>query len=251
MVLGEIIYGLCSGINVTSVNEDKHKPKDFGSSIGPELIVVSVTVALVVVALCVVHYSCIPRKIKIFSNREEESDPTERELEVNATVSENENSNIVSSHKQPERTNNHTDQSREQNDQSVQSNVQTTGKGMKKRKKTASINADDISDETLSEAFQLLQQSAQPPQPDTDSYITFRQSIFTELRKHDAVTLTYVKNAICQVFFQTDTGRYGDRNYGYYSNSLAHLQPPLRRTLSLLILRIFHFHLHSHHQLLI
>lgn len=149
---------------------------------------------------------------------QEESDTTEREPEVNATVSENENSNIVSSDTQPERANHHTDQSSEQNDQSVQSNVQTTGKRTKKRKKTTSNNADDISDETLSEAFQLLQQCAQPPQPDTDSYITFGQYISTELRKYDAVTLAYVKNAICQVIFQADTGRYGDSNYGYYTN---------------------------------
>lgn len=44
---------------------------------------------------------------------QEESDTTERKLEVNATVSENENSNIVSSDTQPERVNHHTYQSRE------------------------------------------------------------------------------------------------------------------------------------------
>ncbi|KAF5270700.1 hypothetical protein FQA39_LY01438 [Lamprigera yunnana] len=117
---------------------------------------------------------------------QEESDTTERELEVNTAVSENENSN----------------------------NRQTN----EERKKTASNNANDILDETLSEAFQLLQQCAQPPQPDTDSYITFGQYISTEFRKYDAVTLSYVKNAICQVIFQADT-RYGDRNYGYYTDS--------------------------------
>ncbi|XP_023943634.1 uncharacterized protein LOC128199379 [Bicyclus anynana] len=147
-----------------------------------------------------------------------ESDTTEGELEVNTTVSENENSNITSD-TQPERANHHTDQSREQNDQNAQSSVQTTNKRTKKRKKTTSNNADDISDETLSEAFQLLQQCAQPPQPETDSYIAFGQYISTELRKYDAVTLVNVKNAICQVIFQADTGRYGDSNYGYYTNS--------------------------------
>lgn len=114
-----------------------------------------------------------------------ESDTTEG---VNTTVSENENSNI-SSDIQPERANHHTDQSREHNDQNAQSSVQTTNKRTKKRKKTTSNNADDISDETLSEAFQLLQQCAQPPQPETDSYIAFGQYISTELRKYDAVTL--------------------------------------------------------------
>lgn len=144
---------------------------------------------------------------------QEETNTTERE--VNVTVSENENSNIVSSDTQPERANQHTDLSREQNDQSVQSNVQTTRNRTKKRKKTTFNNADDISDDTLSEAFQLLQQCAQPPQPDTDSYITFGQYISTELRKYDAVTLAYVKNAISQVIFEADTGRYS--NYGYYT----------------------------------
>lgn len=146
---------------------------------------------------------------------QEETNTTERE--VNVTVSENENSNIVSSDTQPERANQHTDLSREQNDQSVQSNVQTTRNRTKKRKKTTFNNADDISDDTLSEAFQLLQQCAQPPQPDTDSYITFGQYISTELRKYDAVTLAYVKNAISQVIFEADTGRYS--NYGYYTHS--------------------------------
>ncbi|KAF9417926.1 hypothetical protein HW555_005071 [Spodoptera exigua] len=80
---------------------------------------------------------------------------------------------------------------------------------------------DDISDETLSEAFQLLQQCAQPPHPETDSYIDFGQYISTELRKYDAVTLVNVKNAINQVIFQADTGRYGDSNYGYYTNSYS------------------------------
>lgn len=74
-------------------------------------------------------------------------------------MSENENSNI-SSDTQPERANHHTDQSREQNDQNAQSSIQTT-KEQKKRKKTSN-NADDISDETVSETFQLLQQCAQP-----------------------------------------------------------------------------------------
>lgn len=52
---------------------------------------------------------------------QKESDTTGRELQVNATMSENENSNIVSSDTHLERANHH-------KDQSVQSNVQTNKK---------------------------------------------------------------------------------------------------------------------------
>lgn len=106
------------------------------------------------------------------------------------------------------------------NVQTTQSNSGNPRRNQNKRKKTTSNNTEDIiSDETLSEAFQILQQCAQPPQPETDVYIAFGQYISNELRKYDPITLAYVKQAISHIIFEADTGRYGPENYGYYSTN--------------------------------
>ncbi|XP_050551663.1 hemicentin-2-like [Spodoptera frugiperda] len=51
---------------------------------------------------------------------------------------------------------------------------------------SSDIQPERANHHTDQKAFQLLQQCAQPPQPETDSYIAFGQYISTELRKYDA-----------------------------------------------------------------
>lgn len=91
------------------------------------------------------------------------------------------------------------------NVQNTQHNVQTQKRNQnKRRKKSISHVSEDImiTDESISEAFQLLHQCAQPQQPETDSFTAFGQYIATELRKYDQITLTYVKHAISQIIFE-------------------------------------------------
>lgn len=119
------------------------------------------------------------------------------------------------------------------NVQNTQHNVQTQKKNQnKRRKKTSSHGSEDImiTDESISEAFQLLHQFAQPQQPETDSYTAFGQYIATELRKYDHITLTYVKHAISQIIFEADTGRYRSENYGYYSSTSSYTERPSEST---------------------
>lgn len=102
----------------------------------------------------------------------------------------------------------------------TQSNVGTQDQRSRKRsKRRPAKDTDDLSDETLSEAFRILQQCTEPqstPLP-CDSYSTFGQYIANELRKYDPITLAYVKKDICGIIFQADTGAY--RQYGYYTQS--------------------------------
>ncbi|XP_060806389.1 uncharacterized protein LOC132903897 [Amyelois transitella] len=92
----------------------------------------------------------------------------------------------------------------------------------KRSKKRPAKDTDDLSDETLSEAFRILQQCAEPqpaPQPPCDSYSAFGQYIANELRNYDPVTLAHVKKDICAIIFQANTGAY--QQYGYYTQNYA------------------------------
>ncbi|CAK1590439.1 unnamed protein product [Parnassius mnemosyne] len=120
------------------------------------------------------------------------------------------------------------------NVQNTQHNVQTEKRNQNKRrkKKTSSHGSEDImiTDESISEAFQLLHQCAQSQQLETDSYTPFRQYIATELRKYDHITLTCLKHAISQIIFEADTGRYRPENYGYYSPTSSYTERPSEST---------------------
>lgn len=68
-----------------------------------------------------------------------------------------------------------------------------------------------ITDESISEAFQLLHQCAQPQQAETDSYTAYGQYI-------------------SQIIFEANTGRYRPDNYGYYSSTSSYTERPLEST---------------------
>ncbi|CAH2088337.1 unnamed protein product [Euphydryas editha] len=78
---------------------------------------------------------------------------------------------------------------------------------------------DDISDDTISEAYKLLQQCAASESQSTtqsDTYSAFGLYVANELRKYDPLTLAHVKNEICQIIFKADIGH---QKYVYYTNS--------------------------------
>lgn len=102
----------------------------------------------------------------------------------------------------------------------TQSRVGIQDQGSRKRSKRRPMkDTDDLSDETLSEAFKILQQctESQPAAPPCDAYSSFGQYIANELRKYDPVTLAHVKRDIGGIIFQADTGAY--QQYGYCTHS--------------------------------
>ncbi|CAF4947320.1 unnamed protein product [Pieris macdunnoughi] len=73
---------------------------------------------------------------------------------------------------------------------------------VKKKKKA---NAEEDSP-MLKKAFQVLTESAASS---ADPYFSYGQHIANELRKYDSRTLIYVKQAINNVIFEADLGKYG------------------------------------------
>ncbi|XP_050676555.1 zinc finger homeobox protein 4-like [Leptidea sinapis] len=95
----------------------------------------------------------------------------------------------------------------------------------KRRAKKRSAAVQEISDNTITEAFKLLEQcvgDANVPQPRAnDSDDAFGQYIAHEPRKYDNYTLAHVKNSICRIIFETDTGaqQHYVPNTGYYTHT--------------------------------
>lgn len=56
----------------------------------------------------------------------------------------------------------------------------------------------------LTKAFKILQETSQA----TDSYFSYGQHSANELRKYDSLTLIYVKQAINNIIFEADLGRF-------------------------------------------
>ncbi|KPJ18795.1 hypothetical protein RR48_02578 [Papilio machaon] len=73
---------------------------------------------------------------------------------------------------------------------------------------------EDSVDIMLAEALECLQQSSTDI---TDPYSSFGRHIANELRKYDPHTLAYVKNAINNIIFEADIGKYTQQqiNTGY------------------------------------
>lgn len=89
----------------------------------------------------------------------------------------------------------------------------------------------------LKKAFQILTESSSSSH---DPYLTYGQHIANELRKYDQRTLVFVKQAINNVIFEADLGKYthyggfytqnyGQTSYGtsQSSTSSSSSQPPL------------------------
>lgn len=83
---------------------------------------------------------------------------------------------------------------------------------VKKKKK---VNAEEDSP-MLKKAFQVLTESTASS---ADPYFSYGQHIANELRKYDSRTLIYVKQAINNVIFEADLGKYS--NYGYCSQNYS------------------------------
>lgn len=80
----------------------------------------------------------------------------------------------------------------------------TAKKTSKKRKQ------EEEDDKMLTEAFKILTEPSQA----TDPYFSYGQHIANELRKYDSHTLIYVKQAINNIIFEADLGKYSPL-YGY------------------------------------
>ncbi|KAL4706211.1 hypothetical protein ACJJTC_018395 [Scirpophaga incertulas] len=76
-----------------------------------------------------------------------------------------------------------------------------------KHKRARMNSQGEDSDTTISKALRLLQQCAEASTP-KDHYTTFGNYVSNELRKYDSITLAHVKNAICGIIFQADTGKF-------------------------------------------
>ncbi|CAG9762666.1 unnamed protein product [Ceutorhynchus assimilis] len=79
----------------------------------------------------------------------------------------------------------------------------------------------------LKKAFQILTESSSPP----DTYFTYGQHIANELRKYDQRTLVYVQQAINNVIFEADLGKYthyegNTHNYGQTHYNTSHSSTP-------------------------
>lgn len=79
--------------------------------------------------------------------------------------------------------------------------------------KSASAGAQGENNAMLLQAFDILKSSATIP---TDPYFTYGQHIANELRKYDPNTLAHVKQAINNVIFEADMGKF---SYGYYTQN--------------------------------
>lgn len=75
---------------------------------------------------------------------------------------------------------------------------------------------EDSADIMLAEALEYLQKSSTDI---NDPYSSFGRHISNELRKYDSHTLAYVKNAINNIIFEADLGKYTQQqiNTGYYT----------------------------------
>lgn len=80
----------------------------------------------------------------------------------------------------------------------------TAKKTSKKRRQ------EEEDDKMLTEAFKILTEPSQA----TDPYFSYGQHIANELRKYDSHTLIYVKQAINNIIFEADLGKYSPL-YGY------------------------------------
>lgn len=72
----------------------------------------------------------------------------------------------------------------------------------------------------LAEALECLQKSSTDI---TDPYSSFGRHIANELRKYDPHTLAYVKNAINNIIFEADIGKYTQQqiNTRYYTQQYS------------------------------
>lgn len=79
---------------------------------------------------------------------------------------------------------------------------------------------EDSADIMLAEALEFLQKSSTDI---TDPYSSFGRHIANELRKYDPHTLAYVKNAINNIIFEADIGKYTQQqiNTGYYTQQYS------------------------------
>ncbi|XP_049693456.2 uncharacterized protein LOC126053993 [Helicoverpa armigera] len=79
---------------------------------------------------------------------------------------------------------------------------------------------EDSADIMLAEALECLQKSSIDI---TDPYSSFGRHIANELRKYDPDTLAYVKNAINNIIFEADIGKYAQQqiNTGYYTQQYS------------------------------
>ncbi|CAG4988214.1 unnamed protein product [Parnassius apollo] len=66
---------------------------------------------------------------------------------------------------------------------------------------------DEEENEMLTEAFKILTGTSQA----TDPYLSYGQYIGNELRKYDKHTLIYVKQAINNIIFEADLGKYSPK----------------------------------------
>lgn len=79
---------------------------------------------------------------------------------------------------------------------------------------------EDSADIMLAEALECLQKSSTDI---TDPYLSFGRHIANELRKYDPHTLACVKNAINNIIFEADIGKYTQQqiNTGYYTQQYS------------------------------
>lgn len=82
------------------------------------------------------------------------------------------------------------------------------------RKKRRLNPEQNDNDAMLQEAFKILKDCT--GSQSTDPYFTFGQHIANELRKYDQRTLAHVKQAINNIIFEADMGKY---NYGSYTTT--------------------------------
>lgn len=106
------------------------------------------------------------------------------------------------------------------------------------KKRPASSQDTDV-DQSVNEAFTLLQQCVNNTNTAqlSDPHTAFGQYIASELRKYDPVTLAHVKHSICNIIFEADTRVHqlssGNYPYCYTSTpatSTSYIPSPLSFT---------------------
>ncbi|KAF5273549.1 hypothetical protein FQR65_LT17130 [Abscondita terminalis] len=122
--------------------------------------------------------------------------------------------------------------SQEQHTEETSTNVPTQEPARKKRRnisKTQTQPQLDSADIMLAEALDCLKKSSNDI---NDPYLSFGRHIANEMRKYDPHTLACVKNAINNIIFEADLGKYRQQQYftHQYNQSLtsssSHIMSP-------------------------
>ncbi|KAF5307554.1 hypothetical protein FQR65_LT18401 [Abscondita terminalis] len=123
--------------------------------------------------------------------------------------------------------------SQEQHTEETSTNVPTQEPARKKRRnisKTQTQPQLDSADIMLAEALDCLKKSSNDI---NDPYLSFGRHIANEMRKYDPHTLACVKNAINNIIFEADLGKYRQQQYFTHqynqsltSSSSSHIMSP-------------------------